>query len=97
MKKALSFVCFCLANVFVYAQTTTLIDYSYEALSSTSCNVFSTNTVIDGYNHLTTLSRPKFSDDAIKLECKPNNSSTVLSTIYSINYNFKQGYNYKIS
>lgn len=43
------------------------------------------------------MSRPKYADNSILLECKVNNSTSVLSTIYSIKYNFKVGFNYKIS
>ncbi len=83
-----------LTVVFAKSQT---IDYSYEQISTTSCNIFASATTIDNFEHLTTLSRPKFADNSVVLECKPNSSSTLLSTIYSIKYNFKAGYNYKIS
>lgn len=73
------------------------IDYAYEQLSTTSCNIFSSVTVVDNYEHLTALSRPKYNDNSILLDCKTNNSTSVLSTIYSIKYSFKVGFNYKIN
>lgn len=85
---------FLMISLFGKSQT---IDYAYEQLSTSSCNIFASTTVVDNYNHLTALSRPKYSDNSILLDCKANNSTSVLSTIYSINYSFKVGYNYKIS
>lgn len=73
------------------------IDYAYKQLSTTSCNVFSSVTVVDNYEHLTAISRPKYNDNSILLDCKTNNSTSVLSTIYSIKYSFKVGFNYKIN
>lgn len=73
------------------------IDYSFESLSTSSCNIFANATIIDNYEHLTTLGRPRYSDNSIHLQCQKNNSTTLLTTIYSIKYNFKAGYNYKIS
>lgn len=71
------------------------IEYAYESLSG--CNIFSSAKTVDNFTHLTTLGRPSFSDNSVVLECKANTSTTVLSTIYSIAYNFKVGYNYKIA
>lgn len=85
---------FLMASLMVKAQT---IEYSYEPLSTTSCNIFANATTVDNYEHLTSLSRPKFNDEAVVLECKTNNSTSFLASIYSINYGFKAGYNYKIS
>lgn len=73
------------------------IDYSYAQLSTTSCNIFASATDVANYEHLTALSRPKYADNSVLLECKTNNSTSVLSSIYSIKYSFKTGYNYKIS
>jgi hypothetical protein len=59
-------------------------------------HIFSSATTVNTYTHLTSLSRPKYSDNSVVLETKTNNSTTVLSTIFSIEYNFKVGYRYKI-
>lgn len=85
---------FLIASLLGKAQT---IEYAYESLSTTSCNIFANATMVDNYEHLTALSRPKFSDESVVLKCKTNGSSSFLTTIYSINYGFKAGYNYKIS
>ncbi len=96
MKKLLVIVCALFMLTDLKSQVTKIINYEYENLSG--CNVFATATTIDGYSHLTTLSRPQFNNnEAISLITKSNGSSSVLSTIYSINHNFKLGYNYKIS
>jgi hypothetical protein len=79
-----------------YAKSQT-IDYAYKSFSASSCNIFSTTTIIDNYEHQTSLGRPKYNDNSVLLESKTNGTNSVLSTIYSIKYNFKIGYNYKIS
>lgn len=77
-----------------YSQT---IDYAYKQLDTPACNAFAHARAVDGFTHRTSLSRPVYNDNSIKLECKNNNSTSIFSTQYSINYNFKVGYNYKIS
>lgn len=71
-----------------------VIDYAFESLST--CNIFSNATTKDNFTHRTSISRPKYSDNSVVLECKPVNGTSILSTIYSIAYNFKVGYNYQI-
>ncbi|MDQ6610158.1 MAG: T9SS type A sorting domain-containing protein [Bacteroidota bacterium] len=72
-----------------------IIDYSYETLST--CNIFSAAKTIDGYSHLTTLSRPAYDDNSVVLKCQSSSSTKVRATIYSIAYPFKIGYKYKIN
>ncbi|MCO5236311.1 MAG: T9SS type A sorting domain-containing protein [Chitinophagaceae bacterium] len=85
---------FLIASLLGKAQT---IDYAYEPFSTMSCNIFASAVTVDNYEHRTALSRPKFSDESVVLRCKTNGSTSSLATIYSINYGFKAGYNYKIS
>ena len=97
MKNSYTFIGFLLlqlATLYANAQT---IDYSYKQLSTTSCNIFASATRIDNYEHLTALGRPTYDDNSILLKCKSNNTTSVLSTIYSIKFPFKAGHNYKIS
>lgn len=84
-------------SILVQSQTNTTIDYAFESLSTTSCNVFDTVTKVDNIEHLTALGRPRYTDNSILLQCDKNNSTTVKATIYSIKFSFKTGYTYKIS
>lgn len=97
MKKANTFLLMSYIILTPFLAKTQTIDYAYKPLSTESCNVFSTTTVVDNFEHLTALSRPIFTDNSIRLESKNVNTTTIQSTIYSIKYNFKAGYNYKIS
>lgn len=79
----------------LFSQT---IDYAYKAnlLDTPACNTFSSPKSVDNFIHRTSLSRPKYDDYSIKLECQSVNSSNVKASIYSIQYPFKIGFRYKI-
>ncbi len=73
------------------------VDIKYEYKTWTGCNVFKNIVNVNGLEHLTSVGRPSYTDDAIVLQCNKTGSSTNIGfTMYSIKYNFKIGYKYTI-
>ncbi len=97
MKQILAII-FLLSSKLIFSQTVTTIDYSYKQISTTTCNVFDTFPIIDGYVHKTSYGRPRFGDFSVILENGPSSDVTkTLATQFYIPYNFKAGYKYKFA
>ena len=84
-----------LASLGAFSQT---ISYEYASLGS-SCNVFASPVVHQGYSHKTNLGFPSFvgsPDYYISMQTANYTSSERKATQYSIVFNFKAGYTYSI-
>jgi hypothetical protein len=85
------------SNNMISQSTTYEIDYSYENIDTNSCNIFAQPLTVDNFVHRTNFGRPKFSDYSVVLDNENISVSNSGLTGYGVPFNFKSGYNYKIS
>lgn len=83
-------------NSYSFSQTTT-INYLTSSLSSTACNVFSTNVTVNGITHSSLAGGVSFnSTNGLYLNAQTH-SAPFSGTGFVISYNFNSGYSYDIS
>ena len=80
----------------IFARMASVIDYA--GFNTSQCNAFSPSAVISSVTHNTTCGQPTFNNTSkyVRLSAS-NNNFDFKGTEYKINYNFKQGFSYKIT